>query len=166
MKKQLQFEVGQKVCSIARWDYADFTNDLSLVVRDLADLVYGKIIKMLPKNKYSVLWDDNHINDHVYNYDPKTGEIVSETAKPTIIGGKFLFDIADMKSKKAKIDKEFKMIEKQVKAKLIEAAKIIKDANKIAKSSGMDNLAEMYNVIVPLWNALDASGWNSSSIDC
>ena len=81
-------------------------------------------------------------------------------------------DEVDMKilsllSEKSELEKEFKEAQKAIKEKIKEAAAIVKEANKMAQKAGARNLAEMqYGAAGPLVDAMDNSGWRSSSWGC
>jgi hypothetical protein len=84
---------------------------------------------------------------------------------PKIVPAKDLQLEAPLKASWSKMEAEFELLEKQVADKLKEAGKLLREANKIAKKSGRD-LAEMYNAIDPLYSAMDACGWRTSSFSC
>jgi hypothetical protein len=71
-----------------------------------------------------------------------------------------------MKAKFSELEKEYEAVAKQIKVKLVEAGKLIKEANKMAKKAGADSLADMYDAIDPLESAMDACGWRTSSWNC
>jgi hypothetical protein len=76
------------------------------------------------------------------------------------------------------LDKDFKRVEKQVRAKMEAAAALIKeakdmaDANGIAgetnEDSGESGLAswDFYDAVRPLRDAMDYAGWRTSSWGC
>lgn len=74
--------------------------------------------------------------------------------------------ILSLASDQSDLEKEYKLAVKEVKNKMKEAGKIIKEANTMAKKAGAENLASMYDAVHPLVDAMDASGWRSSSWDC
>lgn len=65
-----------------------------------------------------------------------------------------------------KLEAEFKAYEKEVLVKMKEAGKLIREANKLAKKAGVENLNDMYDATYPLYNAMDAAGWRTSSFGC
>jgi hypothetical protein len=70
-------------------------------------------------------------------------------------------------SAKSDLEKEFKETEKAIKEKMKAAAALVKEANKMAQKAGVRNLAEMqYGAAGPLVDAMDNSGWRSSSWGC
>ena len=75
-------------------------------------------------------------------------------------------EVLSLASEQAALDKEFKVVEKQIKEKLKEAGKLVKEAHKMAKAAGARDLASMYDAVDPLVDAMDASGWRSSSWGC
>ena len=70
------------------------------------------------------------------------------------------------KPKLSKLDAEFKVYEKEILAKMKEAGKLIREANKLSKKAGMESLNDMYDSTYPLFNAMDAAGWRTSSLGC
>lgn len=71
----------------------------------------------------------------------------------------------DALQKEAQLDAEFNQLENELQNKMSEAAKLINEASKIAKSRG-ENLADMYEAVSPLVSAMDGAGWNTSSWGC
>ena len=69
-------------------------------------------------------------------------------------------------SDQAALDAEFKVVEKQIKEKLTEAGKLVKEAHKMAQKAGAHSLESMYDAVRPLVHAMDDSGWRSSSWGC
>lgn len=75
--------------------------------------------------------------------------------------------VLSLASEKSDLEKEFKETEKAIKEKMKEAAALVKEANKLAQKAGVRYLAEMqYGAAGPLVNAMDDSGWRSSSWGC
>lgn len=75
-------------------------------------------------------------------------------------------NILTLESDRSKIEQEFKNFSKGIKAKIKEAAKLVLEANKMAKEAHASSLADMYDAVAPLINAMDNSGWRSSSWGC
>jgi hypothetical protein len=94
-----------------------------------------------------VIWDENDWRD------AEEGEIVN-------------ISMLTLESERSAIEKEFKVAAAAVKAKMTEAAKIVKEANTMAKAAHARSLESMWDACRPLVNAMDASGWNSSSWGC
>jgi hypothetical protein len=97
-----------------------------------------------------------------YDYMKKMGQpsIIEEVAL------KDLLPLQEANAQFSKLEKEFKAYEKQVLAKMKEAGKLIKEANKLAQKAGVESLNEMYNATHPLFNAMEETGWNTSSLGC
>lgn len=74
--------------------------------------------------------------------------------------------VLSLESEKDSLEKEFKAAEKVIKEKIKEAALIVKEANKMAQKAGARSLQDMYEAASPLVDAMDASGWRSSSWGC
>lgn len=64
------------------------------------------------------------------------------------------------------LDKEFERMEVEVSDKMRQAASLIREAGELAGKVGVDSLQEMYDAIRPLYQAMDSTGWNSSSFSC
>jgi hypothetical protein len=128
--------------------------------------IYGKVTDILPGGKVKVLWDDDNYNDHSQVFSKTTGKLQSSLTVPREIPAKFLLPEAEMKAKFSSLEKEYEAVAKQIKVKLVEAGKLIKEANKMAKKAGADSLADMYDAIDPLESAMDSCGWRTSSWNC
>lgn len=74
-------------------------------------------------------------------------------------------EVLSLESDKNELEKEFKVAEKAIKEKIKEAAKLVKEANKMAQEAGAPHLESMH-VTGELVNAMDDSGWRSSSWNC
>lgn len=111
------------------------------------------------------------------SYDEELVGVVAD--KPAAKGKVFVqwddveeLDEVDIKvlslySQKNDLEKEFKEAEKAIKEKMKAAADLVKEANKMAQKAGVRYLAEMqYDAASPLVNAMDDSGWRSSSWGC
>ena len=109
---------------------------------------YGEIVSILADDKVMVKWDSDWMNEHNKPVDVST-----------------LLPEADIKTLLTKLEQEFNDVEKQIKEKLKEASKAVKEAQKLAKKTGRD-LADMYDAVYPLRNAMDSAGWHSSSWGC
>lgn len=69
-------------------------------------------------------------------------------------------------SDRDQIELDFKAIAKLVKANMQDAARLIRESNKLAEKAHARSLADMYDAVRPLINAMDNSGWRSSSWGC
>jgi hypothetical protein len=127
---------------------------------------FGKVTEVLRNGKVVVLWDDDYLNDHDVRFDEKTGQEKSSTAKGITMDTKLLLPEAEMKAKFSELEKEYEKVAVQIRSKLTEAGKLIKEANKMAKKAGVDSLAAMYDATSPLESAMDACGWRTSSWGC
>jgi hypothetical protein len=75
--------------------------------------------------------------------------------------------VLSLEANRSELDKEFKVAAAAIKKKIEEAAKIVREANKMAQDAGVRNLEEMmYDAASPLVSAMDDSGWRSSSWGC
>lgn len=112
--------------------------------------VYGKIAEVTEDGKVTKIeWDDEYFNDDLsqaYNI-------------------KFLMLEEEMLETVSTLEKEFALCQKEITLKLKEASSIIKSANDLAKKQGF-KLTDMYNAISPLYSALNACGWRTSSFNC
>lgn len=98
----------------------------------------------------TIKWDDQNPDPIYDNISFDTKHIMSED---------------EMKKKYNSLEQDFLALQKEIKIKLKEAATIIKSANTLAKAQGL-KLSDMYDAISPLYSALNASGWRTSSFDC
>lgn len=64
----------------------------------------------------------------------------------------------------SKLEKEFKELEVIIETKLAEAGKLIREASSCADSFGVE--LNSLDAIRPLYQAMDACGWNTSSFSC
>lgn len=120
-----------------------------------------KLIKFVSTNTY-----DECIEGTVLDKEASEGKVFvawDDVEDPEEVSIKIL----SLLSEKSVLEKEFQEAEKAIKQKMKEAAALVKEANKMAKKAGARNLAEMqYDAASPLVNAMDASGWRSSSWGC
>ena len=130
--------------------------------------------------------------NNIKNYNPQdpyidVGSIITEPVKNALTGNLKVYvqwdfgatptdpseeEVASLelesvaKSKLSKLVAEFKLYEKAVLAKMKEAGKLIREADKLAKKAGVEFLYDMYDSTYPLFNAMDAAGWRTSSLGC
>lgn len=64
-----------------------------------------------------------------------------------------------------KMEREFELVQTECAAKLAQAAKLVREAGKLAQSKGQD-LLEMYDATRELERAMGDAGWNTSSWHC
>lgn len=98
----------------------------------------------------------------LYDYQKKANE--KPVARAVLI--KNLLPLKEAKTHFSKLEREFKAYEKQVLAKMKQAGKLIREANQLARRAGVESLNEMYNATHPLFNAMDETGWRTSSLGC
>ena len=163
MKKT--FTVGQRVgCGLD--EGGDLTNKLRYDGEYCEGPVFGKVVEVLAGGKVRVQFDDDGYNDTDVLFDERTGKEKKRTVKPATVDAKWLAPEAEVKAKFSALEKEYEKVAVQIRAKLTEAGKLIKEAHKMAKKSGASSLAEMYDATDPLENAMDACGWRTSSWNC
>ncbi len=152
-KKSYVFAVGDRVgLAISSYDdeYGDGdTSKGKLRFNQDEDPEYGVVTDTLSNGNVHVKWD-NEWYEKYHTGEQDVSELLPE---------------ATLKKEYARLEDEFNNLEKEVKLKLKEAAKLVKDAHKIAKKTGHD-LVDMYEAVRPLVNAMDSSGWRSSSWGC
>ncbi len=109
------------------------------------------------------------------------GVIRSEEAAPgnvkvKWIDGMYLDDVEEemevplslltLESDRASIEAAYKNVSKEIREKMKEAGKLVKEANSMAKKAKLGPLADLYDAVSPLVDAMDNSGWRSSSWGC
>jgi hypothetical protein len=162
MKK---FTVGKRVgCAID--EDGGFTDKLRYEGEFSDGPVFGMVAAVLTGGKVKVLWDDDGLNEQKALYNEKTGKQKSLSIEPATMDSKMLMPEAEIKAKFSELEKEYEVVAVQIKSKLTEAGKLIKEAHKMAKKSGADSLHDMYDAVDPLIDAMDACGWRTSSFDC
>lgn len=130
-------------------------------------------------DRVSALYDDGGEGDFVepkyieYDADFKEGTIESfssgntaanvkwdhdvlydTSSRTTVIKVDLLIEPSKVKALESQLEKEFKAAERRVLTKVKEAAKSLKEANKLAGKIG-NTLEEMYNAHAPLFDAMD-----------
>ncbi len=131
-------------------------------------------------------YDDNAVIAYQYNdgdYGELIGVIRSKEASPGHVWVKWIdgdgLDSVDadedmevdlnllvLETEKSGIEKEFKNVSKAIKEKMKEAGKLVKEANLLSKKANLGSVAHLYDAVRPLVNAMDESGWRSSSWGC
>lgn len=144
-----KLKVGDRV-GIATSDYDDdFESKVGKLRYDPdSDPDYGVVSDLLANGQVMVKWDDAWRNSNNHPVDVATLALESV-----------------LKEKLSKLEEEYLEIEKEIRVKMKAAALNIKEANKLAKKTG-HSLEEMYDVVDPLINAMDAAGWRTSSFGC
>lgn len=140
-----------------------------------------KIVVSLPNNK----WYDGIVTYYhdEYGHNTLTGTIIDKPGNPANKGKVWVawdksdhysegeeneldISILTLESDKSNIEQEFKLFSKDIKDKMKEAAKLVLEANELATKAHASSLADMWEEVSPLVNAMDNSGWNSSSWGC
>lgn len=75
-------------------------------------------------------------------------------------------DILTLESDLPEIEKEYKAVSKLIKENMKEAARLVRESNKLAQKAHASSLESMYDAVRPLVDAMDSSGWRSSSWGC
>lgn len=74
--------------------------------------------------------------------------------------------ILTLESDRDEIEKEFKGLQKQIKEKMKEAAKLVNEAGELAQKAHARSLESLWDASHPLIDAMDNNGWRSSSWGC
>jgi hypothetical protein len=153
MVKKKEFKVGDRVGHTVYFEedrYGDGEQVIGIRYNpDQDEPDYGVVTDVLSNGKLMITWDSDWKN--------------ANGNKP-LPANEFLLE-EEVEKKFAKLEQEFNQVEKEIKSKLKEAAALIKAAGKLAEKTG-NSLADMYDAVGPLRNAMDASGWHSSSWNC
>jgi hypothetical protein len=149
MNKKHQFNIGDRVGLATTEEYDQRTGkEKEVPLRydpDGDGLCVGEVTDVSVKGKITVKWD------HGSTYVVEASELLPEE---------------ELKNKWSELEAEFNEVEAQVKVKVKEIAKGIREANKLAKKTGR-NLADMYDVVYgDLYRAMDEAGWRTSSFGC
>jgi hypothetical protein len=165
MKKK--FVEGQRVATMLD-ENDEFTSKLRYDGEYSDGPEFGKVVdtEFCTKGKVKVLWDNDYLNATCNAISKTTGKKVPPSKVAVEMDIKVLLTEEEAKEKFASLEKEYDAVAKEVRAKLTEAGKLVKEANKIAKKAGVDSLADMYDAVDPLVDAMDACGWRSSSWSC
>lgn len=113
--------------------------------------ILGTVTDVTMAGKYLIKWDDTW-----YNTTNSGTKLWEESA---------LMPSAEVIEITSKLEEEFNALEAEVKLKVKEASKIIKEASDLAKTKGYE-LVDLYNATGPLYNAMDDAGWQTSSFNC
>ena len=110
------------------------------------DLEIGKVVSV-SKNKALVKWKSS------YKY-PNPQEILESE----------LMFYSDANKKWTELEKEFAIVEQQLKVKVAMATALLDEASQIAKANGyvLSQLDVGYTVI----DAINSAGWRTSSLNC
>jgi len=155
-KETYQFKVGDRVASAVCDYYEDEYSGSKEVPLyydpDGDDLSFGVVDDITAKGKVMVMWDE------YYGSEPQQAEAVDpDKLLPEKVAEELY----------SKLEKEYNLIQKELKVKMKEVAKGIAEADKLARKTGRP-LAQMdYDVIYSiLYPAMDKAGWRTSSFGC
>jgi hypothetical protein len=136
--------------------------------------------KVLASTNYDEYGDGEHLGPYVYDEYGDTdlvGVIRSKPARPGYVWVKWIegdaageddeevdLKLLVLESQRSQIEADFKRVSKEVKEKMKEAAKIVNEAGKMARSvhSTLANMGASYELV----SAMDNNGWRSSSWGC
>jgi hypothetical protein len=133
-----KFKVGDRVCGI-----------------DESDLAYIDDIEFGLVSKVELDQEGNYGGDFRYDLTFDGGRIETALYEDEIASE------ADVVAKK----QAHQTIQAQAKPLVDNACALLQQAAKIAKDQGIQ-LSEMKDLIDPLYDAIDAVGWSSSSLQC
>lgn len=117
-------------------------------------------------------YDDNTLVGVVRSKEASPGKVFvkwiegEQTDDENSDGEEVDIKVLSLFSERGNLEKEFKVVQKQVKEKVKAAAALVKEAGKLAEKGGLPPLADMYDVSSPLVSAMDNNGWRSSSWGC
>lgn len=148
VSKKLSLKVGDRVGTfVDEWGSSgEFST--KPIIRDDAGPEYGEVIDFNGASQVVVQWDNEFMNPK-YSTQPISVLLYED----------------EMKARHSAIEKEFDKVSTEIRAKMKEAGKLLREANKLAKKQGQQ-LADMYDATDPLYSAMDACGWRTSSFDC
>jgi len=110
---------------------------------------YGKVSDISRKGKITVEWDEHYMND-CHNEPLDASILMTEEAA---------------KQLSSRLEQEFNAVEVEIKAKMTEASKLIEEAAEMAEKIGLE-LSNMSAGRSPLYGAMRAGGWRTSSFNC
>ena len=147
----MKFKVGDRVglnLATEFYDDSEYCKKVKFYYRQYGDGPSYGTITFLDKSKAMVQWDHYALfNDS------------------DLVDIKHLLSEKDMEQHFLDLEKEFNKMSKELHHKMIEAGKLIEEADKIAREHGSP-LAHVYSAIEPLYDAMDNAGWHTSSFGC
>lgn len=111
---------------------------------------YGVVTRVVSSGRVFVKWDNEWYNKYHEDEEQETNKLLPEAVH---------------KKEYARLKADYNKLGTEIKAKMKEAAKLVREAGKLASKTNHE-LSEMYDEVSPLINAMDASGWRSSSWGC
>lgn len=145
-----------------------------------SDLKPGtRVMACLPRDE----WSDEYIVKYFHDDWNETTLLGTVIDKPAEVGQVWIawdesdhhsdgdeqevdISILTLESDRSEIEKDYKAVAKLIKQNMKDAAKLITESNKLAKRGHANSLESMYDAVRPLIDAMDASGWRSSSWGC
>lgn len=169
---KVKFKVGDRVGLNLSLHYESEWDDPTVIPFRYSDefaASFGKVLSVTDTTA-KVEWEEwPDVLDHLDDDDDDSESETIDTKKGRIyrstIRLSHLLPAAELAAKESKLEVEFKKTSKEIRSKLKEAAKIIGEAQKLAKKQG-HNLSDMYDAYGPLYNAMDNAGWRTSSFGC
>lgn len=115
-------------------------------------------------------WNETTLNGVVLDKIAKAGKVWVEWDECDHRGegevDEVSIDILTLESDLPEIEKEYKAASKLIKENMKEAARLVRESNKLAQKAHAASLESMYDAVRPLVDAMDSSGWRSSSWGC
>ena len=135
-----KFEAGQRVI---RQDslkmYEEYEDDQA---------IRGTIKSLAESDQATVKWDSTWMSPNPQTLS--TSKLVTEE---------------EGDAKLSALEAEYNLWADPIKAKLVEAGKLLKEADEMATKQKRE-LHEMHNLTAPLIHAMDSIGWSTSSLSC
>ena len=137
--------------------------------------------KVLASTGYDEFGDGEHLAPYHYDEDDcdtLVGVVRSKEASPGSVWVKWIegdfeedeeevsLKMLTPESARSEIEKEFKAATIQIKEKMQEAGKLVREAHKMALKAHAISLRDMRDAVDPLVHAMDSAGWRSSSWGC
>jgi hypothetical protein len=155
--KKYTFKVGDRVGFAAQYSNADYEYEETFV-----PLAYDKYGDNSPE--FGTVLEVNDQGECIkVDWDPDGNFDEEVPDKKDIV--KFLMPEKDLKELIPNLEKEYKDFVQKLSPKIKEAAKIIREIGKETRKKGYE-LADVHELNNVLVNAMDASGWRSSSWGC
>jgi hypothetical protein len=146
--KKSDFKPGTKVVASVNDEEYSGHELIKFAFQDYGNPLLGTVAdKPAARGKVFVEWseDDNE-------YGLEDGEVD--------------MNLLSLESDLPQFEKDFKAATKLIKKNMEAAAELINISNKMATKNHAQSLAHMHDAVRPLINAMDSSGWRSSSWGC
>ena len=138
----MTFNIGDRVVWINRSDldaHNEYEDD---------PCTRGEVKAVDSDGKIQVKWDDNWVQPRVSTLS--ANELMPESEANDIL---------------SKLEDEYEAYTSPIRTKLEQAAKLLEEANELAKEHDRE-LAEWHDVTDPLLGAMGNIGWRTSSLSC